>query len=263
VTESAPSFDELRAALRRLHRRLADMVESLSDDAVRSPSYDTEWTIAQVLSHVGSGAEIFSRFINAGLGKQPVPGQDDFPPIWERWNDKDPLAQARDAVRAGADFVELVDAITPAEAADWTLTMFGAERRLDEVVRMRLNELAVHSWDVAVMANPTATVDDVAVTLMIDGIDQLAARVGKPPAEPFDVVVETTAPARLFRLRSTADTVELAPAPNADDSSPASLSLPAEALIRLVYGRLDEAHTPALDADGVDLSDLRATFPGV
>ena len=42
------------------------------------------------------------------------------------------------------------------------------------------------------------------------------------------------------------------------------LSLPAEAFIRLVYGRLDPDHTPAsVDARGVDLDLLRRTFPGV
>jgi len=40
------------------------------------------------------------------------------------------------------------------------------------------------------------------------------------------------------------------------------LRLPAEALVRLVYGRLDPAHTPALEARGVDVDELRRIFPG-
>ena len=43
----------------------------------------------------------------------------------------------------------------------------------------------------------------------------------------------------------------------------AELRLPAEALVRLVYGRLDPDHTPALSVTGVDLDDLRRTFPGL
>ena len=38
--------------------------------------------------------------------------------------------------------------------------------------------------------------------------------------------------------------------------------MPAEAFIRLVYGRLDPAHTPAVDGDAALLDQLRATFPG-
>jgi len=39
--------------------------------------------------------------------------------------------------------------------------------------------------------------------------------------------------------------------------------MPAEALLRLAYGRLDPAHTPAeVEADPADLNRLRAVFPG-
>ncbi len=40
------------------------------------------------------------------------------------------------------------------------------------------------------------------------------------------------------------------------------IELPAEALARLLYGRLDLAHTPAGAAEGTDLDRLRAVFPG-
>ena len=41
------------------------------------------------------------------------------------------------------------------------------------------------------------------------------------------------------------------------------VSMPAEALLRLAYGRLDAAHTPAaVRGDAADLDTLRAIFPG-
>jgi hypothetical protein len=40
------------------------------------------------------------------------------------------------------------------------------------------------------------------------------------------------------------------------------LELPAEALSRLVYGRLDPDHTPAVTGDATLLAELRAVFPG-
>jgi len=39
------------------------------------------------------------------------------------------------------------------------------------------------------------------------------------------------------------------------------LELPAEAFVRLVYGRLDPDHTPRVDGD-FDLESLRHVFPG-
>jgi hypothetical protein len=43
------------------------------------------------------------------------------------------------------------------------------------------------------------------------------------------------------------------------------LALPAEALLRLSFGRLDESHTPdAVSVSGpLSLDDLRTMFPGI
>jgi hypothetical protein len=38
--------------------------------------------------------------------------------------------------------------------------------------------------------------------------------------------------------------------------------LPAEAFLRLVYGRLDPDHTPPVSPQDVELGTLRAMFPG-
>ena len=38
-----------------------------------APSYDTEWSVGQVLSHLGSQAEIFELFLDAVQGKTGVP----------------------------------------------------------------------------------------------------------------------------------------------------------------------------------------------
>lgn len=41
------------------------------------------------------------------------------------------------------------------------------------------------------------------------------------------------------------------------------ITMPAEAFIRLVYGRLDPAHTPPSDGDTAHLDELRRAFPGI
>ena len=40
------------------------------------------------------------------------------------------------------------------------------------------------------------------------------------------------------------------------------LRLPAEAFVRLLYGRMDKAHTPPAESAGVELDELRPLFPG-
>ena len=75
------------------------------------------------------------------------------------------------------------------------------------LVRLRLGEHALHTWDVAVRLDPAATVSPDAVDLLIDNVPQfLAPRLGKTPADPFAVRIRTTGPDRDYLL-ATADTV--------------------------------------------------------
>jgi hypothetical protein len=71
------------------------------------------------------------------------------------------------------------------------------------------------------------------------------------------VVFTTTKPDNTFTLTVSPE-VTFAPG-GVGAAHP--LHLPAEALIRLVYGRLDPAHTPA-GADDPRLTALRSVFPG-
>jgi len=50
--------DETIAELRANHDRLRSVVEGLADDQLATQSGAASWTIADVLSHLGSGAEI-------------------------------------------------------------------------------------------------------------------------------------------------------------------------------------------------------------
>ena len=47
---------DLVATLHALHDRLAAAVVELCPDQLRTRSYATEWSVADVLSHLGSGA---------------------------------------------------------------------------------------------------------------------------------------------------------------------------------------------------------------
>ena len=88
------------AALRRSHDALHALTEPLTAAELEQRSYAKEWSIAQVLSHLGSGAEVFNLFLDAGLSGQDPPGQETFPPIWDAWNALGPQEQAFDSLAA-------------------------------------------------------------------------------------------------------------------------------------------------------------------
>lgn len=247
-------------ALRNSHDLLQAHVQPMDATAVQAPSYASEWSIAHVLSHLGSGAEIFGLFLQSGLRGEDPPGQDSFGPIWQSWNERSPQAQATDSLAADEKLLASIEALDAGQRASLRLNLFGMDMDLTGLTGMRLNEHAVHTWDVIVPGEPAATLAADATALMIDSLGRIATWAGKSQGRPLAVTVLTTAPERTLAL-SSGDAVSVQPG-RAGDGGP-ELRLPAEALIRLIYGRLDPAHTPPVQADGVGLDELRATFPGL
>jgi uncharacterized protein (TIGR03083 family) len=254
-TSPAPWID----ALRRSHDRLQAVAGPLDLDQLQRKSYASEWSIAQVLSHIGSQAEIFGLFLDAGLSGQDPPGPDAFPPIWETWNAKSPQDQAADALRADEAVTARFESLDDDQRKRFRLSLFGMDLDAAGLARMRLGEHAVHTWDVAVALDPAATLAPDAVGLLIDTLGQLAARAGKPGGIQRRLHVSTSSPVRHFTLE-TGDKVTLV-ASEYSEGLP-ELGLPAEAFVRLVYGRLDPAHTPPVETRRADLDDLRQVFPG-
>ncbi|HXY43293.1 MAG TPA: maleylpyruvate isomerase family mycothiol-dependent enzyme [Acidimicrobiales bacterium] len=255
-TAPGPWIDALRSS----HDALQALVEPLDVNELQRPSYASEWSIAQVLSHLGSQAEIFNLFLEAGLSGQEPPGRETFAPIWDAWNAKNPAAQAADALRVDETGVARFESLGAEAREELHLAMFGMELDTTGLARMRLGEHAIHTWDIAVALDPTATVAPGAVDLLIDALDGLAARSGRPEGRTGRVSVSTTDPERHFRLEFTDKVALVACEP--DETAP-HLRLPAEAFVRLVYGRLDPDHTSTVETRGVDLSELREIFPGL
>ncbi len=187
------------AALRRSHDRLRMLVDPLDVEQHQEGSYDSEWSIAQVLSHLGSGAEIFSLFLDAGLSGDDPPGRETFLPIREAWTGRSPPEQAADALEADKALLERFESLDAAQQWRFRLPLFRRVR------------------------------------------------------------VSTSDPERQLVLE-VGEAVTLG-AWDAEESLP-EVRLPAEAFLRLVYGRLDPAHTPPLETGAVDLDELRAVFPG-
>ncbi len=259
----APSLTDVLTALRNSHGRLTATVSPLTAEQLASQSYDDDWTIAQVASHLGASAEIWELYLAAGRSRTGPPGIEHFHPIWDRWNAKPGPQQARDALVADAALLDQIGQLSAADRESWQLEMFGRQTDLPGMLRMRLSEHALHTWDIVVALEPAATVAGDAVGLIVDSLPMLAQWAGRGSPEPVTVHVVTTDPGREFRLELTADRAGLAPADGPGDAT-ATLRLPAEALVRLVYGRLDPGHTPAsVEVSQVDLDTLRTSFPGI
>jgi uncharacterized protein (TIGR03083 family) len=246
-------LSELRSSVERLRT----LVEPLTPAQLEQSAYPAEWSIADVLSHIGSGAVIFQRRIEDARECRET--DDDFAPVvWDTWNAKSPTAKAADALVADRELVECIDGTTEDERGSFTFALGPMSFGFDEFVGLRLNEHVLHTWDVEVTLDPTAPLAPGPVPLVVDQLALMTRFTGKPTGTAHDVHVRTTDPARDLVVRFGADSVELVPA---DDDAAPDLELPAEAFIRLVYGRVDRAHAPAVAAPEV-LDELRGAFPG-
>lgn len=259
--ETAPQT--LIAALRHSHERLASLVHAVSEDFLASRSYCTDWTVAQVLSHLGSGAEISLMMLESTLRGEPM-DREAFPPVWDRWNAKTPAQQAAGCLPADEAHISRLEGLTQAELDGISFDFFGTKLDAAGVVRLRLSEHVVHTWDVAAAIDPEAVLAPGAVALLTGQVSWLAERTGRPGEQPFRARLRGSGP-EIDLLLEVTDKVALAPWP-AEGAAPVSgeIRLPAEALIRLFYGRLDPAHTPPVEITGDQavLDQARAVFPG-
>src|SRR5664280_2725265 len=97
-------------ALHSSVERLRDIVEGLDPQQLELPAYPVEWSIADVLSHIGSGAVILRRRfddINSGRDTDSDFNQS----VWDEWNAKSPVARAADALVADAELLHGLEAL--------------------------------------------------------------------------------------------------------------------------------------------------------
>jgi uncharacterized protein (TIGR03083 family) len=245
-------------ALRRSVEQLRELATPLPDEELTQRAYPSEWSIADVLSHLGSGAVIMQRRLEDGLAGTETP--DDFAPsVWDTWNAKTPAAQRADALAADAALLARIEATTPAERESFTFAMGPMNFDFNGFVALRLNEHAFHTWDIAVALDPAATIPAPVAALVVDQLDMIARFGAKPTGDTTTITVATTEPARHFTIELTPESVTFTAAETGED---ADVELPAEAFARLVYGRLDAEHASGSAADHPAVDVLRRVFPG-
>jgi hypothetical protein len=133
------------------------------------------------------------------------------------------------------------------------------------LVRLRLSEHAVHTWDIAVTVDPEAVVAPDAVDALAPfQLGFLAERTGRTEAGPLRVRLRGTHPDVDFLL-DVSDKVTLVAWPDGGAEVDGEIATTTEGLLRLGYGRHDSGHTPPVQVTGpADLLDrTRAVFPGI
>jgi uncharacterized protein (TIGR03083 family) len=257
--------DQVIAVLRTGHDSLAEFVAPLGADGVTRPSGASEWTVAQVLSHLGSGAEITLAGLDAALTGQDGRGSGFNESVWDRWNAKSPQDQAADFITADETLVSRYEGIdaTTRESLRIDLGFLPEPVDLAFAATMRLNEFSLHAWDVLVGFDPSATVPSEAAGLLVDRTGWMFGFFGHPEALEArgELAIHLSEPDRHFGV-AIADSIAIAEEPSAPG---AVFSGPAEAWLRLTTGRLGPEYTPAsvtVTGDLLDLADLRRVFPG-
>jgi uncharacterized protein (TIGR03083 family) len=256
--------DRTIAALRAEHDDLAAAATAFSPGQIKGPSGAADWTVAQVFSHLGSGAEITLATLRGGTGEAEAPGPGFNQSVWDRWNALSPEAQAAGSVESNAALVAALESLTPEQRESIAINpgFLPQAIPLASYAGMRLSEVAHHGWDIRVAADPAAALTEDGAALLAEhlsgGLSFFLGFITKPDAIGGPAVVEVGGtPYRIVIGERSSLTTEAHPAT-------ATFTGPLESAMRLLVGRLGPEHTPAgVDVTGnVSLADLRRVFPG-
>jgi len=247
------------AALRSNHEALAGLVRDATDDELAAPSGAEAWSVAQVLSHLGSGAEINRKPIARAAGL-PV-DEEENQTVWGRWDAATPAEQAAGFLEHDDAYLDTVEQLTDEqrETLSVHLGYLPGPLPLVVVLAMRLNELANHAWDARVGLDPTAGVDEESAALLLElyagPLDLILGWAGK--ADRLDKPARVGVPGGGILIdEAVSFTTQL-------DDPTATFEGPQEAVVRLLSGRLRPQYTDGVRVTGdLTLDDLRAVFPG-
>jgi uncharacterized protein (TIGR03083 family) len=223
------AFQDLVTGLRESHERLSGLVNSLQAMDVTQPAYPSDWTIADTLSHLGSGAEITSLILRHARGDGMEPAQADYVEIWDRWNAKKPSDQAADSIAVDGVLVKEIEALDPESRPSFKA--YGSEMALTDFLAMRLDE------HVEAGLGKSAKIDAARLPHLLGRLDKAAARSGIAQPEAWAMRIAVTEPSARFHVRfgdRTTLTVD-------EESGSPDLTVPAETFVRLVFGRVDSS----------------------
>jgi len=258
--------DRVIAVLHAAADQLEPLVRGLTPEQLTAPSAASEWDVSQVLGHLGSGAVITIAGLRAALDGKPNPGLDANRLVWAVWDAMSPAERAAGYLDANADLLAAYDALDAGTRRDLRIDLGFLPEPVDvaAAARFRLNEFALHSWDVRVALDPAATVHPDAVPELLDVEAFLLGFLARPAVldgRDLALAVTLREPDRSFGLLLGASGASVGPVPEHADGT---VTATAESWLRLVTGRLAPERGPSdVDVTGdVALETLRQVFPG-
>lgn len=261
MTAQPTPAERVRAIGQVVRAEVARLVDELRADPPLwdRPSACAGWTVGDVAAHMAESNDRFLRIVSAVLDGQPVPA---FSPQQRAERQAAVKARGREAVLdqlAGCAYAvfDRLEAATP-EALARTVTVPAGTLTLAQVAGQRLSELALHSWDIRSAADPRAALAPATVPLLLDGVLASVGRLAgnRVPADRtltyrLELAGEAGGPVTVTLAGGQASAQRGAP-----ERADATLYLPAEAAIRLLWGRL--ALERALAAGTVSVEGDRA-----
>ena len=150
--------DRTIRALRGNHDQLTARVSGLDEEDLARQSGSSQWDVAHVLSHLGSGAEIALAGLQAGIAGHEAPGQDFNQPVWDRWNALSAQEKAHGFLGANERLVTAYESLdaTARQEVQVKLAFLPFPADVALLSGMRMNETALHGWDARVAFDPYA-----------------------------------------------------------------------------------------------------------
>jgi uncharacterized Actinobacterial protein TIGR03083 len=263
----ADRADQLIGVLRTEFDELAARVRSLSEEDLARVSGAAEWDVSQVLSHLGSGAEISLRGLEGAIDGTGTAQRDFIRGVWARWDGMSRAERAERFLTAHEALQSRLEGLDERTKTELRIEMWYPVPPQDVAgfTLGRLCEFAYHHWDVKVTFDPAATISPAAVEPLLGRVPDLFGLLGKPEGlggRKAAITVRLGDPERSFGLY-VGDKVTIGDVPAEPDGV---LTAPAEYWLRLAYGRHRPEHTPAtveFSSDAFSLDDLRRVFPGI
>jgi uncharacterized protein (TIGR03083 family) len=259
--------------VRRLSRAEYDdlllYLERLPAEGWTEQSACDDWQVYQVASHIASGQKINRARFETGLRGAPPMTDEQRKAIWDHYDSLKPDEMLK-AFRDGNDeYFELVDSLGDDELGR-TVEWFFGPIPVATALTLRLNEQALHAWDIHSARDKQATISPAAVPDLLENVltpTSLGGLVKPERAErlqgkTIEFVLKQPDGAATLELRPDGVTGSQCRTDDADLTA----ELRSEAFVRLLWGRYDVAR--GLRSDELELSEpdlagqLQALFPG-